>query len=345
MFNHRIEILGTVLDWTKDGLRKAQERNGELAPLSKWKETMPDGPEKKDVLMFGMAMRSYVQQWDDLYLSGSVLYRTWRSKDGLHQYEQLVTPCGYQNVLMRLVHEQGHFGVDKTCEQLRQRAYWYGWKTTVKIELGCCTNCAQYFRGKPPRQAGLQPMVYEVPWGRVAINITGKHPRSRNGYEYILTVMDYCTKWAEAYPIRDHKSTTVTRVLLENCFTRLGIPEEIIGDQGREFEGELFIDLCRSFNINKLRTSPYRPWTNGMVERYHWTLNQMMGKVVSDTPRDWDLHMPAAAAAYRASKHVVTGFAPNFMMLGREALSASGHRPWGAGKRSRALGKCPRVCC
>ena len=121
-------------------------------------------------------------------------------------------------------------------------------------------------------------MVYGVPWDRVAIDITGKHPRSRNGYEYILTVMDYFTKWEEAYPIRDHKATTVARMLLENCFTRLGIPEEIISDQGPEFEGELFTELCRYFNIEKFRTSPYRTSTNGMVERYHRTLNQMLGK-------------------------------------------------------------------
>ena len=55
-----------------------------------------------------------------------------------------------------------------------------------------------------------------------------------------------------------------------------------------------------------------------MVERNHRTLKQMLGKVVSETQRDWDLHVPAAAAAYRASEHVVTGFTPNFMMLGRE---------------------------
>ena len=70
--------------------------------------------------------------------------------------------------------------------------------------------------------------------------------------------MDYFTKWADAYPIRDHKVTTVARVLLENCFTRLGMTEEIISDQGAEFEGELFNELCKSLNVSKLRTSPYR---------------------------------------------------------------------------------------
>ena len=121
-----------------------------------------------------------------------------------------------------------------------------------------------------------------------------------------------------AYPIRDHKATTVARVLLENSFTRLEMPDEIIGDQRTEFQGELFTELCKSFNISKLRTRPYRPSTNGMVERYHRTLNQMLGKIVSETQRDCDLHVPAAAAAYIASEHVVTGFTPNFIMLGRE---------------------------
>ena len=94
--------------------------------------------------------------------------------------------------------------------------------------------------------------------------------------------------------------------------------EEIISEQRSEFEGELFTELCKSFKIGKLRTSPYRPKTNGNVKSYHRTLKQMLGKVVSETQRDWDVHVPAEAADYRASEHVVIGFTPNFMMLDSE---------------------------
>ena len=44
----------------------------------------------------------------------------------------------------------------------------------------------------------------------------------------------------------------------------------------------------------------------------------MLRKGVSETQRDLDLHVPAASADYRASEHVVTGFTPNIIMLGRE---------------------------
>ena len=140
-------------------------------------------------------------------------------------------------------------------------------------------------------------------WGRVAIDITAKHPKSRNCYEYVLTVVDYVTKWAKANPIRDHKATTVARVLLENCFRRLGMPEDVISDHGAEFEGKLFTGLCKSVNVSKLRTISYRPLINEMVERYHRTFNQMSGKVVGEIQRDFDLHVPAAAARVHVEFH------------------------------------------
>ena len=55
-----------------------------------------------------------------------------------------------------------------------------------------------------------------------------------------------------------------------------------------------------------------------MLERFHRTLNQMIGKVVSEGQRDWDEYVQPVLAAHRASEHVVTEFPPNFLMLGRE---------------------------
>jgi len=44
----------------------------------------------------------------------------------------------------------------------------------------------------------------------------------------------------------------------------------------------------------------------------------MLGKVVSDSQRDWDERLPLVLAAYRASRHESTGFSPNMLFLGRE---------------------------
>ena len=84
------------------------------------------------------------------------------------------------------------------------------------------------------------------------------------------------------------------------------------------FESTLFQELCERMEIQKIRTTPYQPQTNGCVERFHSTLNSMIGKIVSHTQKDWDLCLPTVMAAYRASQHESTGFTPNRIVLGHE---------------------------
>jgi Integrase core domain len=161
------------------------------------------------------------------------------------------------------------------------------------------------------------PMVGE-PWERVSVDITGPHPRSCRGKQYILTLVDHFSKWAEAIPLSNHTAPTVAKALMTNVFSRYGVPRQLLTDRGPEFESQLFSELMQLLGIDKLRTTAYRAATNGIVERFHRTLNSMLGKVVSETQRDWDERLPQVLAAYRASPHRATGFTPNRLFLGRE---------------------------
>ena len=57
------------------------------------------------------------------------------------------------------------------------------------------------------------------PWERLGIDITGSHPKSSRGHVYILTVMDYFRKWADAYPMRNQEASTVAKILVEKSAT------------------------------------------------------------------------------------------------------------------------------
>jgi hypothetical protein len=94
-------------------------------------------------------------------------------------------------------------------------------------------------------------------------------------------------------------------------------------------------ELCRWMDIDKLRTTAYRPATNGMVKRFHRTLNSLIGKCVSTNQRDWDDRLQTVVAAYRASRHEATGFSPNMLMLGPGLLLMSS---WGRQKKSMRIG-------
>ena len=131
-------------------------------------------------------------------------------------------------------------------------------------------------------------------------------------------MIDLFSKYAEAYAVRSHTAPVVAKVLMDNLFARFGMPKRILSDQGPEFESEIFREFCKAMEIDKVRTSPYRPTTNGCIERFHRTLNSMLGKVVETNQRNWDECLPSVMAACRAARHDSTGFSPNRLVFNRE---------------------------
>ena len=78
------------------------------------------------------------------------------------------------------------------------------------------------------------------------------------------------------------------------------------------------MEMCRLLQIEKTRTSPYHPESDGMVERFNQTLCAMLSAFVDENHRNWDTLIPYVMMAYRASEHETTGMTPNRLMLGRE---------------------------
>jgi len=134
----------------------------------------------------------------------------------------------------------------------------------------------------------------------------------------MVTVLDHFTKYAFAFPVRSHDAITVARHLVECVFLVYGVPNQLLSDRGGEFEGSVMTEVCRLLEIDKIRTTSYKPSTNGALERIHRTLNTMLGKIVSENQRDWDSHVAYVLAAYNATEHSATGYTPNMMVYGRE---------------------------
>ena len=146
---------------------------------------------------------------------------------------------------------------------------------------------------------------------RVAIDIMGPVPRMEEGYEFILVIGDYFTKWTEAYSLRDHTAQTVADVLVEEFVAWFGLPRELHSDQGREFESQLIARLCNLLRIKKTCTVPYNPKSDGLVECANRTVKQMLATLVDETWENWNHHLPYVMLAYRASIHESTKCTPN----------------------------------
>lgn len=81
----------------------------------------------------------------------------------------------------------------------------------------------------------------------------------------------------------------------------------------------MFKEICQILGIDKTRTTPYRPQSDGMIERANRTIENMLATFVSKNQKDWDDLIPLLMLAYRSATHEATGVSPNEMVFGRSA--------------------------
>ncbi|UYV77431.1 hypothetical protein LAZ67_15001002 [Cordylochernes scorpioides] len=106
------------------------------------------------------------------------------------------------------------------------------------------------------------------------------------------------TSWPEAQPIQDINAKTVANAFLSVWISRFGVPAKVTTDQGRQFESALFGELTRLLRIHRIRTSPYHPAANGLVESFH---RQLKDSLCCHDSTSWSLKLPLVLLGIRSS--------------------------------------------
>ena len=236
--------------------------------------------------------------------------------------EQIVIPSSMRREMFDYLHTNklgGHMGTNSLISKVRQRVYWPGYKEDLVRWTQFCDICQKRLdMGR--KKAQLQQLPVGMPMERMAVDIVGPLPETPRGHRFIVVLTDYFTKWTEAFPLPNHKAATVADCLITEIFLKLGVPHQLHSDKGSDFESKLFTEICKLLGINKTRTTSYRPQSDGLVERFNRSMQNMLAKLVNQFRDDWDQVLPYIMCAYRATPQQSTKFTPNFLMLGREAL-------------------------
>ena len=117
---------------------------------------------------------------------------------------QVIVPKEMTRAVISLMHDgttNGHLGVTKTFAKIRKRFYWVGYRADIERFCRSCTMCSTRRSSQKKDRAPLTSYRVGVPLERIALDILGPLPKTTSGMRYILVVMYYFTKWAEAYPI------------------------------------------------------------------------------------------------------------------------------------------------
>ncbi|GFY38963.1 hypothetical protein TNIN_121811 [Trichonephila inaurata madagascariensis] len=183
----------------------------------------------------------------------------------------LYVPHALRRNVFLAVHNLSHPGIHATAKLISKRFVWTSMNKDIQSWTRSCIPCQ---RVKIQRHTNRELGHFKVPDARfhhLHLDIIEPLPPSQ-GFSYYLTVIDRFSCWPEAYPISDMTAETVAAAVIREWIPRFGVPGLITTDQGRQFESHLSRELCACLGISKIRTTPYHPSSNGLVERTHRSL-------------------------------------------------------------------------
>ena len=211
-----------------------------------------------------------------------ILLRVVTDKTGT-KHSKVVVPKKMRAKVLSFGHDHamaGHLGFQKTADRIKAEFWWPGFFAEIKRYVASCDTCQRTTpKGKTPRVPLGKSSTVNVMFKKVAIDIVGPiEPMSDTKKRYILVVIDYSTRYPEAVPLKDISAKSVVDALWE-IWTRLGVPDQIVTDQGSQFTGHLMREINELLKIKHSMTAPFHPQANGLVEKFNGTLKSMLRKL------------------------------------------------------------------
>ena len=123
-------------------------------------------------------------------------------------------------------------------------------------------------------------------------------PRSKEGFNHLLTVVDCSSLWLEAFPLESTSTEYITDTFIGSWVARFGIPDHITSDCGPQFCSALWAQLSQRLGTLHHLTTAYHPQANGMVERIHCQLKDALRACTAGA--DWPSHLPWMLLGLRA---------------------------------------------
>lgn len=103
---------------------------------------------------------------------------------------------------------------------------------------------------------------------RIQVDIFGPLPTPSLGNTYLLIVVECFTKWPETILLKSKRAAIIAEGLINQIFSRHGIPLELHTAQGCNFESRLFREMTTLLGIKKkTRITALHPQSDGQVER------------------------------------------------------------------------------
>ncbi|XP_055604780.1 uncharacterized protein K02A2.6-like [Uranotaenia lowii] len=230
-------------------------------------------------------------------------------KGCLMMADRLVIPNSLRQRILKQLH-RGHPGIERMKAVARSYVFWPKIDECITEYIIRCSSCA--IHSKSPPKVSPQPWpATKHSWERIHLNFAGPFFN-----QHFLIVFDAHSKWPETKAVRFPTTFSVIEFLNE-LFSRFGVPETIVTDNGKQFTSKQFAALCKSNGIQHLRTAPYHPQSNGQAERFVETMKRSMLKIEEGKGGNITEILQTFLQTYRSTP-ILKGKSPAELMIGKK---------------------------
>ena len=249
-------------------------------------------------------------------MKNGLLYRKIKLQNHDRVIHQFVLPENYRKRAIMALHDDfSHLGMEKMLGLLKDRFFWLKMSEDVRQYIRTCGRGSRF--KQPVEKAEMKPILCTYLMELVHIDfLTVGCPKSERQIN-LMVITNHFTLYLQAYLMTNQTVPVVAKTLWEQFLTHYGWPNKILTDQGKSFENNLFRELCALAQVQKLRTMPYRPQSNGSCERLNQTLIRMLGTLPQHAKRNWSEWVYSLTHAYNVTVSQATGFSPFYLMYGR----------------------------
>ncbi|GFN98823.1 gypsy retrotransposon integrase-like protein 1 [Plakobranchus ocellatus] len=183
------------------------------------------------------------------YTYNGIIFRRTNNKS---DFDQIVLPKSMRQEVLQACHDSpiaGHLGINATKKRVCSRFTWPSIIRDVNKYVKSCDVCQRNCNKLPNLPIQIADII-DKPFDKVAIDIVGPMMMSDSKNRFILTLVDAATRWPEAVPLKSISTTDVANALF-NIFTRLGVPKEILSDNGQQLVSKAMEEVMTMMGIQR----------------------------------------------------------------------------------------------
>ena len=220
----------------------------------------------------------------------------------LENYAVVVPFRALVYIVVAVHREMAHLGRMKLGEYVARYVWHPSLSRVVKDVSRSCPQCQLYKVGRKVIVSPVFKIMTSCPFELVAVDLVA-FPVTRRGNRACLVAVDHFSKWVMAVALRDKRAETVVKAMEDHVLpTFLRTPFNLLSDNGPEFRSRCFEELLEAYGIKHIYTSPYRPGSNGAVERVNRTIGEFLRSLLI-RGGEWDIKLARAIIVYNQTVH------------------------------------------